>query len=360
MKVQRSRVRTAASVAGMLALAGVGPAAGQQAGGTTIRAAAVEVTFNGRVQTQLHTTSVDAEPFSELELRRTRLDFSVEVNEVVSGRFQPTFRPGGAGVDDAFVNFGFSPGLNLLAGRAHRPFGLHELAGPFLTLPIERGLRIRGVDGYEAYAFMSAFGYSDRDTGIQLRGEPEDAPLDLTYAIGYFAGPLQGASGSQTTYQVAARATVAPVEGLQLGLGWSRRDFTRPVAGGVELRAGSAFEIDVEIGRSHPEPGPHLLAELVTAAADHLTDDRFTGALASATYRLAGTGPISVVEPVVRVSYGSFDESRTYRAPGGTLLTPGLNVYLGGENRMMLNYDHWRPAEGESAGSVKVQMQMSF
>ena len=45
---------------------------------------------------------------------------------------------------------------------------------------------------------------------------------------------------------------------------------------------------------------------------------------------------------------------------GGTLVTPGVNLYLGGLNRIMFNWDFWNPLTGESQNSFKTQFQLAF
>jgi hypothetical protein len=41
-------------------------------------------------------------------------------------------------------------------------------------------------------------------------------------------------------------------------------------------------------------------------------------------------------------------------------VTPGINLYLGGQNRVMFNYDFWNPTDGERQGSFKTQFQLAF
>ena len=47
-------------------------------------------------------------------------------------------------------------------------------------------------------------------------------------------------------------------------------------------------------------------------------------------------------------------------ATGGTLLTPGVNLWLGGLNRLALNYEIWNPLNGDGAHSFKAMFQMAF
>ena len=68
---------------------------------------------------------------------------------------------------------------------------------------------------------------------------------------------------------------------------------------------------------------------------------------------------ISTVEPVLRLSHGRVDDGPG-RA-GGTLITPGLNVYFGGLNRVMFNYDVWSPrGDGDVERSFKAMFQLAF
>src|SRR5690606_25349091 len=102
----------------------------QQDEGTQLRINGANVTLNGRVQTQFNTTTADDLPTTEIAIRRIRLDFGVQVNEMVSGNIQPLFAGGELGFDDAYLQLTFSPGIKFLAGRAHRPFNLFDPVSP--------------------------------------------------------------------------------------------------------------------------------------------------------------------------------------------------------------------------------------
>jgi hypothetical protein len=68
------------------------------------------------------------------------------------------------------------------------------------------------------------------------------------------------------------------------------------------------------------------------------------------------------VEPVFRASYSDTDASSgAPMVSGGTLLTPGINVYFGPLNRIMLNYDIWL-GDGDTpdAQSLKAMFQLGF
>ncbi|HEU0300993.1 MAG TPA: porin, partial [Longimicrobium sp.] len=122
------------------------------------------ITFGGRVQTIFNTTSVEDEPETQMELRRVRLEANLQLNRVVSGRIQPDFAGNRVSLKDVYVRFTLDPALQIWAGQAHRPFGV---VSPYTTtrlLPMEKGLRIRGVsDAYDHYNILLNLGYSDRD-----------------------------------------------------------------------------------------------------------------------------------------------------------------------------------------------------
>lgn len=338
------------------------PAAAQESlPGERLKFNAAEIEVGGRVQTQFNTTTEDTEPATQLFLRRVRLDVKVQVNDFVSGRIQPEFA-GRFSLKDAYLQLDFAPGLQVLAGNAHRPFSRLELTSSNRTPAIERGLAIRGVDGFDEYALVHDLDYSDRDVGVQIIGAPDGAPLGLGYAVGLFGGPLQGRVGNEGTFQIAARATVEPLEKVSVGAGWSSRDFSRSAVGDdFDLQRGNAFVVDAEYGSF--APGLHVLAELVTGDFDPFTGTEFTGAQGWLAYRTAPlSAKIFALEPTFRASRGDVDVG----APGldelgGTLLTPGFNLYFDRMNRFMINYDHWMPdGDGDSAGSFKAQFQMAF
>lgn len=323
---------------------------------------ALEIAFDGRAQTQFNTSSVDDVQPTEIILRRLYLGAAVKVNEWVSGKVQVDFAGSRVTLKDAYLKLAFSPGLQLLAGNAYKPFSLLTQTSDTRILPIERGVRIRGLGAVEEQGFVSNLDYGERDIGLQLLGTPAGAPLDLEYGAGVFRGPLQGEVGPQDSYQFAARVTGSIMNETRLGIGWSSRDFPLPPAalgGDPELERGHAFEVDLEYGSF--SPGWHLLAETAFGDFDAVGDADFFGAGGWLAFRTEPfSSRIAYLEPTVRVSYGNPDDSA---APidGGTLLTPGFNLGFGGLNRLMLNYDVWLPqGDGETESSFKAMFQLAF
>lgn len=339
------------------------PAAGQGFTVTTADSSA-RITFGGRVQTIFNTTSVDGEPATEMELRRVRLEATLRLGRVVSGRIQPDFAGSRVSLRDAYVRFNLDPAFQVWAGQTHRPFGV---VSPYSTvrLPaLEKGVRIRGVEGYEHFNLLSELGYSDRDVGIQLRGEPAGAPLALSYAAGIFNGPARADAPEENTYQVVARVAARPVEWARVGVSWSRIDFAHEPPDDVQgliMTEGAAWEADVELGSERG--GPRAVFEVARGDSDPLPEAEFVSAQGWVAYRTGRvSSTLAALEPVVRVSWADpdVDDDAVGLPVGGTLVTPGINLWLGGLNRFGLYYDLWNPDAGESARSFKALFQLAF
>jgi len=342
--------------------------AAQQPTGVVLKSGAIEIQLNGRVHTQFNTTTAEDEPATEMELRRIRLEATVKINDLVSGRIQPDFAPGNRVVmKDAYLKLTFDPALQLLAGQAHRPFSPVTMTTSNRIIPIERGLRIRGVDdSWDEYNLVAGLGYSDRDVGLQVMGSPKGAPMKLSYAAGFFNGPARDEAEGENTYQLAARVSVEPFRLFRVGAAWSRRDFVRVPALPelpLDVEGGHAFLVDAEWG-AYDSAGVHLTAEAAYGDFDPHTGSRFFGAQGWLAYRTGELGSkIRAVEPLIRVSHGDpdvNDRGDEGENGGGLLVTPGINLYLGGLNRVMFNYDFWSPADGERQGGFKTQFQLAF
>ena len=381
---QTRAVSTAVTI--FLALSVTLPLPAQQRSAPVLRTEALEISINGRVHTQLNTTTVEGEPATEWELRRVRLEATVKVNDVVTGKIQPDFAGNRVSLKDAYLRLTLDPALQILAGQAHRPFGVISPTTSNRILPVERGVRIRGVtEALDQYNLVSGLGYSERDVGLQVTGAPRGAPLGLSYAAGFFNGPARADAGGETTYQLVARLAAQPAPGVRVGAGWSRRHFASTAGqpdDAVAIEPGDAWEVDLEVrprAPRHPEPadsaappptpvredelpGVRVVGELSYGDYDPFQGTRFLGAQAWLAWRSRPlSSRVAGVEPVFRASYGDPNANDRGFAPGaGLLLTPGVNVYLGGWNRVMFNYDVWNPEEGRTRPSFKTQFQLAF
>ncbi|HEX6924238.1 MAG TPA: porin [Longimicrobiaceae bacterium] len=340
----------------VLTFAGGSPADAQDTD-VIIGSEAIEIDIGGRVQTQFNTTTIASEAPSEMILRRARIELDVTVNDLVSASIDPDFAGNEVTLKDVYAKLNFSPQFQLLVGQAYKPFGLLEQTSSTRILPIERGLRVRGLEAMDEYAILNELEYSDRDIGVQVMGEPDFLPLGFRYQAGIFRGPLHGASNIDDSYQYAARFTIQPSEIVRVGAGWSSRHFLDvPVNESDPFVRGHAFELDAEVGTY--DPGLHLLGEISFGDANPSLGQDFFGAHGWVAWRSEEISPVvSAFEPIFRASYGDVDE-----AGETTLLTPGFNVYFGGRNRLMVNYDFvlLGDASDDTEGSFKMQMQVAF
>jgi hypothetical protein len=322
------------------------------------------ITFGGRVQTIFNTTSVDDEPATETELRRVRLEANLQLGRIVGGRIQPEFAGSRVSLRDAYVRFTLDPALQIWAGQAHRPFGVISPSSTTRFPTAEKGLRIRGVgDAVEHFNLLSGLGYSDRDVGLQLRGEPSGAPLGLSYAAGIFNGPARADAPEENTWQGVARLAIRPVDNVRVGVSYSRIDFaqTDPDTEQLFMAEGAAWEADLELGSERG--GPRALVEVARGDSDPFPAAEFVSAAGFVAYRTGRqSSTLAAIEPFVRVSWADpdVDEDALELPVGGTLVTPGINLWLGGLNRLGLFYDLWNPDTGERARSFKALFQLAF
>jgi hypothetical protein len=341
----------------------------QEPSGVRFTSRAAEIAVGGRVQTMFSTTTADGAIPALWEVRRARLELAIRAHPVISARLQPEFSGTQIALRDAYVALAVAPATQLLVGNAFRPFSLVAQTSSTLILPIERGARIRGASPapLEHYALVQGLGYADRDFGIQLRTAPAGAPLNLNVGFGVFNGPAQTAAGEELSLQYAGRASIAFVPNLRFGAGWSRRDFVVPESDQqpARIRAGNAWEIDLEIGGY--APGFHLVGELAAGDLDPFAGEqqdgqRFSAAQLWIGYRSATTGTsITNVEPIVRISHGDPQAGGgSFSNRGGTLFTPGINLYFGPLNRIMINFDAWRARDGGTESSLKTLFQIAF
>src|SRR5690606_28318222 len=212
----------------------------------------------------------------EMLLRRARIGLDVTVHDLVSASMDPALGGNGVTGKGVYAAATFSPQFRLLARPAYKRFGLRAAAGSTRSLPIERGLRVRGLEAMDEYAILNELEYSDRDIGVQVMGEPDFLPLGFRYQAGIFRGPLHGASNIDDSYQYAARFTIQPSEIVRVGAGWSSRHFLDvPVNESDPFVRGHAFELDAEVGTY--DPGLHLLGEISFGDANPSLGQDFFG-----------------------------------------------------------------------------------
>jgi hypothetical protein len=350
----------------VLILAPFGRAAAQDAPEVPrVGTRALEVRLAGRMQIQYSTTSVDDAVPLLWEVRRARLEVGVRVNERVSLQLNPEFAGSTIQLRDAFLRLSFAPEAEVMIGQAMRPFSRLAQVSSTRILPIERGARIRGLapPPLDEFNLLSGLGLADRDVGLQLRGTRGV----LGYAVAVTNGPLTAERVTQPTAQATARLSVALAPVLQVGAAASRTHFVASETAAIPdaVRPGWAAVLDAQWGGF--DRGLHLLAQASAGALDPFDAERarFRAAQVWLAYRSPEAGPHRIqLEPIGRLSLGRPDATvaeREQGRAGGLLLTPGLNLYLDPRNRIMLNYDRWRPYGGSpTSHAVRVQFQAAF
>jgi hypothetical protein len=217
---------------------------------------------------------------------------------------------------------------------------------------IERGVRIRGLtEALEAvntgelssvrgalligeqHTLLETQGYLAYDMGVSIEGRLGG----FGWAGGIFNGNGPDMRDENSGKSVATRLTYTFEAGLPITLGgaWSRRELNWPTPDDLTTRTGDAFEADVEVGGLRQ--GWWILAEL-SSGTNLATEERFLGAQGvAARFMRTGGARIEGVEPMARVSYGDPDDS--VEGDSGLLVTPGVNLYFAGRNRLMFNWD---------------------
>lgn len=378
------------------ALAVSGPAIAQ----VQFQADAVTVELAGRFQTQVAGSSCSGftsestgnslcardVPTLDLFVRRARLEIDIEVNEWISGRFQPDFAAiDGVELKDAWGMVDLQPGADqtmarIRAGHFKRPFDGFQLTSSTQILTIERDLDIPGVAGVAALSLDELATrnlLSDRDVGVMVDGGT--AGDRFHYWVGVFNG--QGTTDNGDTdnaKQIIGRAqyTLAaggrPVKIAAAGalgeVGFTRLD------GALDSRAVGAFELFAELGDFGG--GPHVQAGVILGknrleneeggvpnleGGDPLANMRTWQAIGS--WKIDTSDRfyfVEAVEPLFRITMADPNTNTESDTVWG--FTPGLQVFFDGRNKLALNWDFVRfgadGVDGES--SFKAQYQFHF
>ncbi len=353
----KSAIGALALLVGLAGAQGASRVSAQQ-----IQAGPVTLDLTGRAQVQFSTTSVrdtdlpadEGVPATAFETRRIRFGTDFAFEDWIAGAIEADFVGGTATLTNGFVDLSLAESLVVRAGQFKKPFGLFELTSSTKILTIERAARLRGLEAYlgavpsETQTLLVGGRYVGRDIGVEAFG----AVGPVTYAAGVFNGSGANARETLDSKAVAGRLGVAVSDGLVVGAAASRQPLV-----------GTAWALDAELG-AFREPGLHVMAEVMTGDNASLaaggTVPTMVGAQAAAGWFAPRAGRVEGIEPLVRVSWA--DPDTDLAGDHGLLLTPGLNLYFTGRNRLMLNGDLYLPAQdgrGARYGLV-AQLQVYF
>ncbi|MBW3552358.1 MAG: OprO/OprP family phosphate-selective porin [Gemmatimonadetes bacterium] len=347
---------------------------GGAAGGAAqvVQAGPLTLDFTGRAQVQSNTTSIGDDELGEgngpataaFETRRIRFGTAFAFEDWITGVLEVDFGGGAASLTDAYIDVELSEAFGVAAGQQKKPFGLFELTSNTKILTIERTARIRGLEEYlgalpgDAHTLLDEGRYLGRDIGVVVHGEAGR----VGYAGGVFNGSGPNAREELGSKAYAGRLALGVTEAVVVGAAVSRQPTGRDGPDGDEL-IGTAWAIDAELG-GFREPGMHLMAEVMGGDGPALTPGaempRMLGAQAAAGWFVQRTGRVEGVEPVLRVSWGDPDTDADSEA--GALITPGVNLYFTGRNRLMLNGDLYVPSQDglDTQYGVLAQLQIYF
>lgn len=357
-------------------------------GAQTPASDALEVTISGYGQFQFNTTSVDDDDVggnvasSVFETRRVRLYADVRMGGWLEGRIQPEWAMGRFSLADVYMNFVVDPRLQVRMGQFKLPFNRFYLNPSTAIMTIERGIRIREfdralarelgsgenpftvVDGKsihgDEHAILNAMGLVGRDIGVAVHGKARR----FGYELAVFNGNGQDALDTNDGKSFMTRVAYSPIDGapLTLGAAASYREFRFDgTIDGVAVepgdRSGTAFGFDLEWGR-YGANGFHVLAG-ITTGENLYVDARILGAQGMIGYLVPLRGSrIQAIEVLGRASYGDPNTSRS--GDHGILLTPGVNLYLGGRNRLLVNWDVYAPADSRLSTHHALRVQTQF
>ena len=329
---------------------------------TTISARAATITVGGRLHAQYQTSSVDASD-DDFFIRRARINLDVAFNDFFSGKVLTDFAGGGATLLDAYVELDFDPRFQLLAGQFKRAFDLFELASSTDLALIERDGRVGGYSACTGVGSVCSFSrlteeleYSNRDAGIRAEG----AFGRVSYMTTLTNGTGVGARDENDAQSFSGRVTLGVSEDVMVSANVGVHDYLDASA---DTRYGVAWGGDLQMGDWRD--GFMLQAGLVggdnwmSLAGPELDPGRFITMQAVATYYHPLEGErVAGIEPLARVSWA--DPDGDVADDGGTLLTPGVMLYLLGKNRIGVNLDAYLPQSGDAVHSLKVQAFLYF
>jgi len=317
--------------------------------------------LGGRVHAQYAHYSVSAAR-NDFFLRRVRLKADIDVNEWVSGRVQPDFAGGDLELQDAYVAFDFAPELRLSVGQFKRSFELIDLQSTNDLPIVEREGRVEGfaacpgVGGIcSSWRMLEQLLFAGRDQGIRLDGSAGG----FRYEAGISNGEGLNTSDVNDGKSLAGRVTRQVAGGLELSAKIAVHDYLDPAE---DTDHALAFGLDGQYGTFRD--GLHLQASWVSGenwkVLDAVGDPRWFHTVQAwgSYYHPVDHGRVTAVEPVFRT--GFTDPNGEGDADGGTLFTPGLVVYFGGQNRIGANLDVYDPQSGSTEYSLKAQIYLVF
>jgi hypothetical protein len=339
--------------------------------------------FEGQLQYQTSSSSVDSVTTWDSDLRRMRLTALADVTDRLSASLMMDFGLDRAIVQDAFIAVRATPTspLSVQIGQFKVPFNGIQMWSDKYGLMIERGARIRGFPNTGTSEFLQTQRLSDRGRGVMAIYKPGRA----TFWLGGFLGNGQ-ANDNNDGKEVAARFEYSLLKlpsknskPLILGLAavtngyyGPPRDTLRVVSGdslGIDdPQYATAFEGWLEYGK-YLAPGLHVAGNFITGenptifsgeGGNNLDFDTFQGIHGWGEFLIpVNAAFLTGLAPAFRAD--RFDPSTDVDDDSFFLWTPGINLYFGSTARWQFNFDVLDPADDrDTTTGFRSQAQLLF
>ncbi len=369
----------------------------------------VTLTFHGRLQLEGWSSSCSgfvpglpendpdsacdegAPPF-DIFLRRARTSIEAGLFDFLDVKLQLDFSGfDDVAIKDGYARLNFFPALKVRFGNMKRPFDGFQLTSSTQMIIIERDLDIPGVPSLRALSLdelTTRFRASDRDVGIELSGDV--AGGRVSYWVGYFGGQqIQEAldtlpnadSRGQWIGRVQANLEVGKLP-LDVAVAGAVTDRPFVTDDGVTFTGKYFTNLELWLQLGGFNEGPLLQGEYVYGQnpfenrQGDILDFPPTDAFARAQTFQVNTGwrfltrpkdyqgsiakrPIEAIQPVFRVTWA--DPNTDLDRDDNWGITPGVQIFFYGRNKLALNWDVALFSDDtSSASSFKLMLQGYF
>jgi hypothetical protein len=235
-------------------------------------------------------------------------------------------------------------------GQTKRAFDLFEVSSSTDLSIIERDGRITGYSNCSGVGrvcslsrLTESLGFAGRDMGVAVSGTSGT----FSYEASLMNGEGVDVGDDNDGKSLSARAGVEVAENVVVSASLGLHDYLDPIdqtaralawGGDVQYgtwRDGLLIQAEVVGGENWRsldvggDPSQFLAFQMVGSFYHPLSGARLVG-----------------IEPLVRVSVA--DPNGNIDADGGTLVTPGLMLYIMGKNKIGANLDYYMPGTGNS------------
>jgi hypothetical protein len=326
-----------------------------------LSAEGASLTLGGRLHGRFQASSVE-EADNSFFIRRARIRLDAEFGEFLDARLQTDFAGGRATLLDAWIRFDITDGVSVYGGQFKRSIDVFELSSSSNLSIIERDGRVGGYDECTGVGLVCSYGrlmeallFSGRDQGLKVTGTSGSFAIEASLTNGRLVGMVD----DNDAKSFSGRASLTLMEDVVVSGNVGVHDYLDPFD---ESANAIAWGGDVQVGTWRD--GFLMQGAVVTGDNWRSLDGSgdpgafTTFQVVASYYHPTDLGNFGAIEPLARLSFadpdGDIDED------GGTLITPGLMLYVSGRNKIGVNLDYYMPQTGDSVYSVKFQSYLYF